>query len=124
VPASLGLRAVVAARRHADVVGSGLRGPVAVTVAGRFMFLVGTGEELRPELRGCPDVVRHGRDSWIPVAPSRMPEGAVRWAVSPEETRWQLPDPAAVQATLVDAFGGRTRRAAVPRQVSHPRRAA
>lgn len=117
VPASLGLRAVTAARRYADVVGPALRGPVGVT-EGRFMFLVGTGATLRPELLRCPDVVRHGRGSWIPVAPSRTPDGPVRWAVSPEETRWLLPEPLAVQAMIIDALGapgGRRRRGAGPR---------
>jgi bifunctional DNA primase/polymerase-like protein len=107
VPAALGLRVLGATRLHADVLGPGpadARGPVAVTAAGRWMFLVEPGRPLRPELAGRRDVVRHGRGSWVPAAPSRMPDGPVRWAVPPDRTRWRLPAAAAVQALLVDAL--------------------
>jgi hypothetical protein len=130
VPAALGLRVLGATRLHAGVVGpdrTAVRGPVAVTPAGRWMFLVRPGESLRPELENCLDVVRHGTGSWVPAAPSRMPEGPVRWAVPPEQTLWRLPDPGAVQGMLVDALRalGRTvRPAVVPRQLSTARRAA
>jgi hypothetical protein len=131
VPASLGLRASAAADMRAGVVGrdhhdSG-RGPVAVTPTGRWMFLVQPGTPLRTELDNRLDVVLHGPGSWIPAAPSRMPEGPVRWAVAPEQTRWELPPSDVVQGMLVDALealGRRTRTATVPRQVSTSRRAA
>lgn len=129
VPAGLGLRVLGATRLHAGVHGpdrANARGPVAVTPAGRWMFLVRPGTPLCPELARCLDVVRHGRDSWIPAAPSRMPDGQVRWAVPPERTQWSLPGSGAVQAMLVDALGTRGRRPAfsVPRQTSTSRRAA
>ena len=69
------------------------------------MFLVRPGVPLRSELDHRLDVVRHGRGSWIPAAPSRMPEGPVRWAVAPDRTQWQLPGAESVQALLVDALG-------------------
>ncbi|GAA0813218.1 bifunctional DNA primase/polymerase [Spirilliplanes yamanashiensis] len=100
VPAQLGARALGAARLGALAVG-----PVAVTPVGRWMFLVRAGDPLRPELEDCLDVVRHGRGSWIPAPPNRAPEGRVRWAVTPEQVRWRLPEPYAVQELLVDAFG-------------------
>jgi hypothetical protein len=50
--------------------------------------------------------VRHGVGSWIPAPPTRLPEGAVRWVVPPEETRWTLPDPHAVQELLVESLHG------------------
>jgi hypothetical protein len=132
VPASLGLRALGAARLHADVLGRGYadaHGPVAVTPSGRWMFLVRSGTPLRSELDQYLEVVRHGRGSWIPAAPSRMPDGAVRWAVSPDETRWRLPESATVQAILVDALAATGHRPSalaptVPRQMSTSRRAA
>jgi hypothetical protein len=130
VPASLGLRVAAAARLHAGVTGAdeaAARGPVAVTPTGRWMFLVRPGEPLRTELANCLDVVRHGPGSWIPAAPSRMAEGPVRWAVAPEQTRWELPLSAVVQGMLVDALatlGRRARPVSVPRQVSTSRRAA
>lgn len=130
VPASVGLRALATVRLHAGVVGparTGARGPVAVTPTGRFMFLVRPGDELCPELANRIDIVLHGRGSWVPAAPSRTSEGAVRWAAPPEETLWRLPDCRAVQQVLVDALrargdGGRPR--AVPGQFSTARRAA
>ncbi len=131
VPAALGVRVLGTTRLHAGVLGDqqpDVRGPVAVTPAGRWMFLVRPGADLRPELQRCLDVVRHGRGSWIPAAPSRTPDGPVRWAVSPEQVHWRLPDPVAVQAMVVDALGALGRRTvpapAVPRQLSTARRAA
>jgi len=133
VPAVVGLRVLGAVRLHADVLGperGDVRGPVLVTPAGRWHFLVRPGADLRPELAEDPDILRHTRGSWIPAAPSRTPQGPIRWAVSPDQTRWHLPDPAAVQAMLLDALtavGKRpplTVRASVPRQLSTARRAA
>jgi bifunctional DNA primase/polymerase-like protein len=141
VPAALGLRVLGATRLHEDVLGPELadaRGPVAVTAGGRWMFLVEPGEPLRPELDHRRDIVRHGRGSWIAAAPSRMPDGPVRWAVPPDRTQWQLPAAAPVQALLTDALGsahpaGRriadrptppAGRVIVPRQLSTLRRAA
>jgi Bifunctional DNA primase/polymerase, N-terminal len=132
VPAPLGLRVLGAARLHAGVLGhrrADPRGPVAVTPAGRWMFLVRPGAPLRAELAERLDVVRHGPGSWIPAAPSRTPDGPVRWAVSPDEARWRLPEAATVQAMLVDALAATGHRPApvvpaIPRQMSTSRRAA
>jgi hypothetical protein len=135
VPGSVGLRALGAARLQADVLGPDRadgRGPVAVGPTGRWMFFVRPGLPLRSELDNRLDVLRHGRGSWVPAAPSRMPEGIVRWAVSPDQVHWRLPDSAAVQAMLVDALSALGRRPAkehaaqpvtVPRQMSTTRRA-
>jgi hypothetical protein len=128
VPAALGLRVLEAARTHTAAPDrTDASGPVAVTPTGRWMFLVRPGEALRTELDNYLDMVLHGPGSWIPAAPTRTPEGPVRWAVPPEQTRWQLPAAAVVQALLVDALGslGRPpRTVAVPRQISTGRRAA
>jgi hypothetical protein len=132
-PAAVGLRVLGAVRLHTGVLGAAdgdARGPVAVTPSGRWMFLVRPGVDLRPELESCPDIRHHGRGSWIPAAPSRTPGGPVRWAVPPQQTGWELPDSATVQAMLLDALdalGRRPRPAAtvfVPRQMSTARRAA
>ncbi|GIE76190.1 DNA primase [Actinoplanes philippinensis] len=99
-------------------------GPVAVTAAGRWIFLVRPGSTLRPELEHRLDVVRHGAGSWIPAPPSRMPEGPVRWEIHPARTQWRLPASDEVQDRLAAALGS-TRAAGpilVPRQLS--RRAA
>ncbi|WP_097320097.1 bifunctional DNA primase/polymerase [Paractinoplanes atraurantiacus] len=126
VPAALGLRVLGTARLHTGVLGvqrADARGPVAVTAAGRWMFLVRAGVPLRPELDHRLDVVRHGAGSWVPAAPTRMIEGPVRWAVPPEQAQWWLPDAEVVQSLLVDALGTLPERhVTVPRQLSTTRR--
>lgn len=107
VPAYLGQHVLDATRPHPGLPGTGndrVRGPVAITPDGRWMFLVRPGDPLRPELDQCLYVVRHGIGSWIPAPPTRLPEGTVRWVVPPEETKWRLPDSYAVQELLVDAL--------------------
>jgi len=149
VPAPAGLRALGAARLRAHISGwpavfrcgsaeppepdhTHGRGPVAVGPTGRWMFFVRPGTALRAELDSCLDVVLHSRGSWVPAAPTRMPEGPVRWAVAPGAVHWELPDSATVQASLVEAFAALGRRPAkgdverpvtVPRQMSTSRRA-
>ncbi|AGL15305.1 bifunctional DNA primase/polymerase [Actinoplanes sp. N902-109] len=133
VPAAVGLRVLGAVRLHTGVIGpeqGDARGPVAVTPSGRWMFFVLPDGELRPELASCLDILHHGRGSWIPAAPSRTPEGPVRWAVAPEQIGWHLPGSATVQAMLLDALDALGRRPprpvalSVPRQMSTARRAA
>jgi hypothetical protein len=99
-------------------------GPVAVTATGRRVFLVRPGSPLRPELERRLDVVRHGPGSWVAVAPSRLPEGPMRWAIAPAVVGWRLPPSDDVQRLLVDALDARpVTRPAVPRQLSTSRRA-
>jgi len=108
VPAYLGLRVLGLARLHGHVLGPDrlpVGGPLAVTPTGRWMFLVRPGDRLRPELAGMRDVLHHGAGSWVPAPPTRLPEGRVRWAVTPDETHWRLPDSYAIQALLVDSIG-------------------
>lgn len=102
VPAHLGRRVLDTLPAHPA--GPAVRGPVLVTPTGRWMFLVRPGDPLRPELEHCFHVVRHGPGSWIAAPPTRQPEGPVRWAVAPEQARWQLPDSYLLQNTLVDAL--------------------
>ncbi|GAA2690028.1 MULTISPECIES: bifunctional DNA primase/polymerase [Actinoplanes] len=116
VPAMLGRPAV---DRHA-----GDAGPVAVTAAGRWMFLVRPGSPLRSELDLRMDVVHHAQNSWIPAPPSRMVEGPVRWEVPPSAVDWILPDPERVQEMLAESATRAPRRPVIPRQLSSLRRAA
>jgi hypothetical protein len=83
-----------------------VRGPVAVTPLGRYMFLVRPGAELRSELAQQHSVVLHGKHSWIPAPPTRTPRGHVRWTVTPQQTDWQLPESARVQDALVATIPG------------------
>ncbi|WP_025617154.1 bifunctional DNA primase/polymerase [Salinispora cortesiana] len=99
VPAHVGRDVLFAVQSHPA--GPGVRGPVLSTPTGRWMFLVRPGDPLRPELEHCFHVVRHGPGSWIPAPPTRLPEGAVRWVVAPEQARWQLPDSYLVQNSLI-----------------------
>jgi len=128
VPAALGVRLLGTARLHAGLDLADARGPVAEVPSGSWFFLVRPGTPLRSELEGCLDIVRHGRGSWIPAAPTRTAEGPVRWLVEPDRVGWRLPAAAAVQSMLVAALGDRLRSprrvAAVPRQLSTTRRAA
>lgn len=107
MPAYLGQRLLEVTRSALGTVGADadeLRGPVAAVPGGQWLFLVRPGEPLRPELDQCRYVVRHGVGSWIPAPPTRLPEGTVRWVVTPEETRWLLPDSYRVQELLLDAL--------------------
>jgi hypothetical protein len=128
VPAYLGRHVLEATRPHAGVTIPGhdqVRGPVALTPGGRWMFLIRPGDPLRPELDQCLYVVRHGPGSWIPAPPTRLPEGTVRWVVPPEAARWQLPDSYAVQELMVDALQAHTPAmpvALLPGRLPAPRR--
>jgi Bifunctional DNA primase/polymerase, N-terminal len=77
------------------------QGPVVVSPAGMWMFLVRPGQPLHADLARLHDVVLHGPGSWIPAPPMRTPSGPVRWAVPPNETGWRLPDAGTVQTALV-----------------------
>jgi hypothetical protein len=81
-----------------------VRGPVAVTAAGRWMFLMRSGGTLAPELDHRVDVVHHSLGSWIPAPPTVLPEGPLRWQVSPRRVGWRLPDPDELQTALVRAL--------------------
>jgi Bifunctional DNA primase/polymerase, N-terminal len=83
-----------------------IRGPVAVTPLGRYMFLVQPGAELRSELAQQHSVVLHGRQSWIPAPPTRTPHGAVRWTGTPQQAEWELPESPRVQDALVATIPG------------------
>jgi hypothetical protein len=126
VPAYLGRHVLDATRRHGYTTSGGRgRTPVAVTPTGRCMFLVRPGDPLRPELDQCLYVVRHGLGSWIPAPPTRLPEGYVRWTVTPEEARWSLPDSYEMQDALVRALralGPGLPTSLLPGQLPLPRR--
>lgn len=123
VPHRLGAGALRQGMLRQGMLRQDMKGPVAVTAAGRWFFFVRPGSPLRAELDQRIDVVRHGRGSWIPAAPSRMPEGPVRWAVTPVQTQWQLPASEVVQEMLVALLVRRTV-PIIPRQTSTLRRAA
>jgi hypothetical protein len=69
-----------------------VRGPVAVAEPLRWMFLVQPGATLSAELREQPNVVLHGKGSWIPAPPTPLPTGPVRWEARPRRREWALPD--------------------------------
>lgn len=79
-------------------------GPVIITPAGRWIFLVQTGTPLRPVLADRPDVVLHALGSWIPAPPTVLPEGKVRWHITPHQAEWQLPSADDVQVALIGAL--------------------
>jgi len=110
VPSLLGARAVcgpVTGPGRPSVTGS-LRGPVAVTPQDRWMFFVRTGRgrtpQLRPELSRREDVLCHSGASWVPLPPTRLRSGPVRWEVSPDDVGWRLPTSDQAQHALVTAM--------------------
>lgn len=62
---------------------SGVPAPAGTTPTGRWWFLVGAGEPLRPELASRSDVTLHGRGSWVVAPPSQDARGLVQWCVPP-----------------------------------------
>lgn len=106
VPAILGARAVCGPPTGPGGATSAgrVRGPVAVTAGGRWMFLMRSGGMLAPELDHRVDVVCHSLGSWIPAPPTVLPEGPLRWQVSPQRIGWQLPDPEELQLALIQAL--------------------
>jgi hypothetical protein len=79
-------------------------GPVMIAPHGRWIFLVRPGLPLREELKEREDFVHHGPGSWIPAPPTVLPEGPVRWHLSPRQVGWQLPDAAEAQKALLSAL--------------------
>jgi hypothetical protein len=82
----------------------GFVGPIAILPTDRWMFLVRSGSTLRPELAHRFDIVQHGPGSWVPAPPTVLPEGQVRWQLSPQQVSWYLPDPAEVQQAMITAL--------------------
>lgn len=82
----------------------GMTGPIATLPTGRWMFLVKPGTPLSPELDHRMDIVLHGAGSWIPAPPTQLPEGSVRWHLSPQHVRWHLPEPGELQRAMTSAL--------------------
>lgn len=93
-------------RRTAAVLRSdGLPVPIAATPAGRWLFLVKSGQPTCPELLDC-GAITHGAGSWIPLPPSAFPHGIVHWRVRPEVCGWELPAAEVVQDAMLRAKSG------------------
>jgi Bifunctional DNA primase/polymerase, N-terminal len=82
----------------------GIGGPVIITPNGNWIFLVSPGLPLRTELEERMDIVHHGAGSWVPAPPTVLPEGAVRWHISPRQVGWQLPDAREAQSAVLSAL--------------------
>lgn len=82
----------------------GVAAPIAVLPGARWMYFVRSGLALRPELEHRFDIVRHAAGSWVPAPPTFLPDGPVRWQLSPSQVGWNLPDPAEVQQAMVSAL--------------------
>ena len=97
VPALIGAEAVFGRRT--------LLGPVAITPPDRWMFFVhGPTGEVRPELARRQDILCHAESSWVPLPPTPMVSGPVRWEVSPDTVQWRLPTSAQAQTALLAAM--------------------
>jgi hypothetical protein len=93
VPASLGRLAMTAHRP--------IRGPVATTAGGRWLFLVRPGHTLLPEMEQHSDVILHGWHSWVPGPPSPQVGGRAQWLIHPAEYQWRPANPYGVQALML-----------------------
>lgn len=106
VPALLGAQAVrgpVNGPGRPSATGA-LRGPVAITPQDRWMFFVRGTAEVRPELAQRDDILCHAVSSWVPLPPTRLFSGGVRWEVSPDDVAWRLPTSEQAQEALVAAM--------------------
>jgi len=108
VSALVGRRVCALLREAALVV------PVAATPTGRWWFAVRPGEALRPELASRPELVLHGRGSYIAAPPSQGPQGVVHWRVPPSACGWRLPNPSDLQVALLEVLGQRPVLTATP----------
>jgi hypothetical protein len=98
LPAELGRRTATELRAI------GLVAPISATPTGSWMFPVVAGEPLCAELDRHPQVVLHGRGSWVPLPPSPYVHGVVHWRVKPEVSGWHVPRSSDVQQAVVDAL--------------------
>ena len=95
-------------RTAAALRAAGVLVPIAATPTGRWLFLTASdpanhGSPSRSELSEHPDVVLHGRGSWIPLPPSPFQHGVVHWRVKPQVCGWQLPHIDVVRDALLSA---------------------
>jgi len=90
--------------------------PVAMAPDGT-RFLVHTGARLRPELAAY-GVELAAPGTVVALPPTRVLAGVVTWWIRPTDTKYQLGDPDAVQAALLDT---RTRTATVSGGERHAR---
>lgn len=82
----------------------GIGGPVMITPHRHWIFLMTPHVPLREELKERDDIVHHGVDSWVPAPPTVLPEGTVRWHISPRQVGWHLPDAVETQKALLGAL--------------------
>ncbi|MBT8224191.1 MAG: bifunctional DNA primase/polymerase [Dactylosporangium sp.] len=88
-------------------------GPIAVAPEGRWMFLLRPGHALAAELTERPDIVLHGRGSWVPAPPTQQPNGRVRWQLHPRRFGYRVADPLLVQSLVIAALPRRRPRPAI-----------
>lgn len=100
----LDLSAELGRRTAAELRNIGLPAPIAATPTGRWLFPVVTGEPLCADLANHPEVVLHGRGSWVPLPPSPFVHGVVHWRVKPDVSGWHVPRSTDVQQAVLDAL--------------------
>lgn len=92
-----------AARRvQAVLAAQGSLGPVATFPDETVLLFTGVAEpgtDLADELHAAC-ALHHGRGSWVPLPPSQLATGPMRWTRSPGAARWRLPSLRRVVETL------------------------
>jgi hypothetical protein len=111
LPAGLGTR----------LLGAAPPGPVLATPDGRWLFLVRSGDPLRPELAAHADIVLHAAGSWVAAPPTPFVAGRKRWVVAPRQVGWRLPGTYELQRAVLPLV---TRTRTVARTVTVSRHAA
>ena len=69
-----------------------------------MFFVRGTTAGVRPELARREDILCHAASSWVPLPPTRLFSGAVRWEVCPDDVEWRLPTSEQAQEALLAAM--------------------
>ena len=96
------LRPGIARRVQARLAAAGRLGPVASYPDDRTLLFTRVAGELDPDLEAelaCAGALHHGRGSWVPLPPTELACGPIRWSRSPGVASWRLPP----LRTVIDA---------------------
>jgi hypothetical protein len=97
------IEASAARRVQSLLAANGGLGPVARLPDDSVLLFTTVADALDPDLEvelAAAGALHHGRGSWVPLPPSQLADGPVRWTPSPGPVRWRLPSLQAVVETL------------------------
>jgi hypothetical protein len=91
---ALELGAAVASRLQALLAARGKLGPFARFPDGTALLFTTVAEAADAQQAAnfaTAGALHHGRGSWVPLPPTQLAEGPIRWIRSPGATLWRLP---------------------------------